>query len=219
MMIVTTTAGSVFASPAFAELLGLDRRLALQSMVLSTLFTPISLYLGLLVLLGSSVELQLWHYLERTGIFLALPILIFLAYRQVAIRLPARSKPGIELVARWAALFALLVFGLGVMADLSGVLHENPLKVVFYLGITTLMCAAMLAITTIVMFRFGLTAALTGGVLAAFRNVGLGFALIGDSINPDLDIYVGVSMLPLFLAPIVLRMVTAERSTTHYVPA
>lgn len=219
MMIVTTTAGSVFASPAFAQLLGLDRRLALQSMILSTLFTPISLYVGLLVLLGSSVELHLWHYLERTGIFLALPILIFLVYRQIAIRLPARATPGVELTARWAALVALLVFGLGVMADLNGVLETDPLKVVFYLGITTMMCAAMLAVTTIVMFRFGLTEALTGGVLAAFRNVGLGFALIGDGINPDLDIYVGVSMLPLFLAPIVLRAVTAERANAHYVPA
>jgi predicted Na+-dependent transporter len=213
MMVVTATAGSVFASPAFAALLGLDRRLALQSMVLSTLFTPISLYIGLFLLLGTTVDLDIAHYLQRTAIFLGLPMVIFLAYRQLAIRLPESTRPPIELTCRWAGLVALLVFGLGVMADLSAVLQTEPMKVVLYLGITTVICIVMLAITTIVMFRFGLTEALTSGILAAFRNVGLGFALVGDSVNTDLDIYVGVSMLPLFLAPIVLRIMTTERSS------
>jgi hypothetical protein len=211
LMVVTATAGSVFASPAFALLLGLDRRQALQGMVMSTLMTPLSLYLGLTLLYGSSVNLNLDQYLERTAIFLVLPMLIFLAYRPIAKRM---SEPALNAVfgfSRWAALWSLLVFGLGVMADLPVVAKVAPLKLLFYLLIVTTLCSAMLLLTTIVMYRHGRNHALTAAVLAAFRNVGLGFALLGESVNPDLDMYVGVSMIPLFLAPIILRLITAER--------
>jgi hypothetical protein len=61
------------------------------------------------------------------------------------------------------------------------------------------------------MHRFGQSEALTAGILAGFRNVGLGYALVGETIGHQLAVYVGVSMLPMFITPVIIRVVYANR--------
>ncbi|NJM28771.1 MAG: hypothetical protein HC855_00315 [Rhizobiales bacterium] len=54
LMAVTACAGSLFASPVLADLLGLNRGRALQCMVLSTFIMPFSYFVFLDVILHSS---------------------------------------------------------------------------------------------------------------------------------------------------------------------
>jgi len=86
--------------------------------------------------------------------------------------------------------------------------QSNPGKLAFYLVLATILSIGMLIVTTIVMNRYGFKEALTAGILCGFRNVGLGLALVGDMIGSELAPYVGVSMLPIFIAPFVIRMMT-----------
>jgi hypothetical protein len=214
LTIVTACAGSLFASPTLAELLQLDRRKTLQCMVLSTLTMPVSLFAFLSLLKGDEVQMDVLRYLERTMLFLVLPSLLFLAYRPIAARLCERRTAHIEFGARWAVVAALTVFGMGLMHAVVAELEITPTRVFFYLLVVTLLCCMMLALSSIVMHRFGRVDALTTGILAGFRNVGLGFALVGDMIGHDLAVYVGVSMLPIFTAPLVLRLVSLRPRST-----
>ncbi len=66
-MAVTACAGSLFASPALADLLGLNQRKALQCMVLSTFIMPFSYFLFLTMILHSSVQIDLADFVGRTG--------------------------------------------------------------------------------------------------------------------------------------------------------
>lgn len=211
LLIVATCSGSLFAAPALAVLLNLNRRDSLQCMVLSTLVMPISLFLFLTLVLASEVQMDLRVYGIRILIFLGLPISLFLGYRPIAARLGARLRNSIDLWARWGVVIALSVFGIGMMAPVAHQLAKDPGQVLFFLGLTTIVCVFMLSITTVVMYKHGLRSAMTGAILSGFRNVGLGYALIGDMLGPELAVYTGVGLLPVFLLPAILKLIAAWR--------
>lgn len=205
LMIVTACSGSLFSSPAVAEILQLDRRRALQAMVLSTLFMPLSLFLFLSAFLGIQASLDITSYAMRTLVFLIVPFALLAAWRPVAMKLDDKTTARIGFASRWATIVSLLIFGTGLMSAVSDKLEANPSKVLFLLVLATLLCVIMMGLTTIVMHRFGHNEALTASVLAGFRNIGLGFALVGEMVGPDLAVYAGISLLPVFISPLVLR--------------
>ena len=205
LLIVTVCSGSLFSSPALAEILGLDRERALRAMVLSTLFMPLALFLFLSGFLGTQARLDLAAYGVRTLVFLVIPFTILACYMPIARRMQERTSRLVGTSSRWATIVALLVFGTGLMSAVSDKLDANPTKVVFFLVLATILCVAMVLLTTIVMYRFGHREALTASIVAGFRNIGLGFALVGEMAGPDLEVYAGVSLLPVFVAPLLLR--------------
>lgn len=206
LVIVTACSGSLFSSPALAEILGLDRQRALQAMVLSTLFMPVSLFLFLSAFMGEQARLDFTAYGTRTLVFLVTPMLLLAVYRPLALAMSGRLTRRVGHGARWATIVALLIFGTGLMSAVSDKLDANPPKVVFMLAMATVLCLSMVALTTIVMYRFGHREALTAAVVAGFRNIGLGFALVGEMLGPDLAVYAGISLVPVFIAPLVLRL-------------
>lgn len=210
LLIVTACSGSLFSSPALAEILGLDRERALQAMVLSTLFMPISLFLFLSVLFGAQAQMDLSAYGLRTVIFLFLPFALLALYRPLARSMPEMRTRKVGYVSRWATILALLVFGTGLMSAVSDKLQANPTKVVFFLALATFLCLLMMALTTIVMYRLGHREALTASIVGGFRNIGLGYALVGETLGPDLAVYAGISLVPVFIAPLVLRFSMAQ---------
>lgn len=206
LMIVTACSGALFSSPALAEILGLDRRRALQAMVLSTAFMPVSLFLFLSTFRGIQTNLDILAYATRTFLFLVVPFALLAVYHPIARRLSDKLTDRIGLFSRWATIAALLVFGTGLMSTVSDKLDVNPSRVMFLLALATLLCLLMTVFTTIVMYRFGSREAFTAGIVAGFRNIGLGYALVGDGLTPDIAVYAGVSLIPVFIAPLVLRL-------------
>ena len=114
-MIVTACSGSLFASPALAALLDLDRRQALQCMVLSTLVMPLSLFVFLSVFHGGKVQIDLQVYALRILIYLLLP---FVDLRGLSDRCPpalvACDAAQSRRVAQW-----------GVVVRAAGVRHRH----------------------------------------------------------------------------------------------
>lgn len=209
LMAVTACAGSLFASPALADLLGLNQRKALQCMVLSTFVMPCSYFLFFSLVLHSAVEIEIGGFVGRTGLFLLLPAAIFLFYSAFAEIMSDELVDGIEKVARWTTIIALVIFGLGIVGPASRLLHSDPQRFVTFLVIVTLLGAGMAFMTTIVMYRQGITNALTASIVSGFRNVGLGFVLIQGTASEETAAYVGVSQIPIFLAPLVMRIFIA----------
>lgn len=211
---VTACAGSLFASPAFADLLGLNRRRALQCMVLSTFVMPFSYTLFLTVIHGDGFHLEILAFIKGSALFLILPFCIFAAYRLVAVRMSAEAFYVSEDLSRSLSVVALLVFGIGIMGPASSLLRHDPGTFMFYLAIATTLGVGMAFLTTVVMFRQGFTDALTASVLSGFRNVGLGFALLGDMLGSETAVYVGISQIPIFLAPLVMRLIVPPQPQT-----
>ena len=219
LMVVTACAGSLFASPTFAELLDLHRRRTLQGMVLSTLFMPVSLFLFLSIHHGPNVDLDVVLYVERTLIFLGVPFVMFAAYRRLSRNFSAAMVVNVEATSRWAMVVSLIVFGIGIMPPVAERLATNPMQVMFYLFVAAMISIGMLLLTIIVMYKFSLTEAMTAATLCGFRNVGLTFALIGGMVGPEFVVYVGVSLIPIFMGPLFIRLVTHGRTLVQELPA
>lgn len=207
MLVVTTaSAGSLFASPTFAELLQVNKQKALQCMVLSTFLMPVSYFIFFHLVLHANVEIDVATFFYRCMIYLMLPLAIFLAYMKIVRKLPESVALGIETTARRSTIIALIVFGLGIICPARDLLWSDPVRFSLYLAIATLLGVGMAYLTAVVMFKQGMSDSVTASIVSGFRNVGLGFALLSGMADQSTAEYVGVSQIPIFLAPLVFSL-------------
>jgi predicted Na+-dependent transporter len=211
LMAVTACAGSLFASPALADLLGLNRGRALQCMILSTFIMPFSYFLFFDIVLHASIQLHFAEFIGRSGIFLLLPTGLFLLYSAFAPDFGEETIHKIETAARWVTIIALIIFGIGILGPASELLRTEPNRFLLYLFIVTGLGAGMAFLTAIVMYHQGITDAMTASIVSGFRNVGLGFVLIGASWEGETAAYVGISQIPIFFAPLVIHLLVQNR--------
>lgn len=210
LMITTASAGSLFASPTFAELLQVNKQRALQCMILSTFLMPISYFVFFTLVLQSEVDVNIHNYLKRCLLFLVLPLGIFLIYMAYARCLPEKLAHSVEYNARRFTIIALVVFGLGILGPARDLMWSDFRQFVLYLVVVVVLGAGMAYLTAIVMFRQGISDALTASIVSGFRNVGLGFVLLSGVSSETAAAYVGISQIPIFLAPLVLNFLVRQ---------
>jgi predicted Na+-dependent transporter len=220
LMVTTASAGSLFASPTFAELLQVNKQKALQCMILSTFLMPVSYFLFFTLVLHADVQIDLVSFVTRCMIFLVLPLGLFLVYMGFARCLPDGLSKVIEHSSRRITILALMVFGVGILGPARDLLWSDPGQFTLYLIIVTSLGAGMAYLTAIVMYRQGISDALTASIVSGFRNVGLGFVLLSGLSSETTAAYVGISQIPVFLAPLILSfIVRSARPAEHLVPA
>jgi BASS family bile acid:Na+ symporter len=217
LMIVTASAGSLFASPTFAELLQLNKRKALQCMILSTFMMPVSYFVYFSMVLHSTSNIDVMRFAHRCNTFLVLPVGLFLIYMAFARTLPKKMVDTLEGASRRLTILTLIIFGMGILGPARELLWSDPYHFIIYLIIVTFLGAGMAVLTAIVMFKNGITDALTASIVSGFRNVGLGFALLPSTVASDTAAYVGISQVPIFLAPLIVNYLV--RSSRNDMPA
>ena len=220
LMVTTASAGSLFASPTFAELLQVNKQKALQCMILSTFMMPISYFFFFTLIMHAEAGLDITNFIYRCVAFLVFPLGLFLVYMGYALCIPEKLVVSIERCARRATILALIIFGVGIIGPARDLLWNDFGHFALYLVIVTSLGAGMAYLTAIVMYRYGITDALTASIVSGFRNVGLGFALLPSISVETTAAYVGISQIPIFLAPLVLNhLVRASRQAEPAVQA
>jgi predicted Na+-dependent transporter len=204
LMVTTASAGSLFASPTFAELLQVNKQRALQCMILSTFLMPISYFIFFTLVLHAAVNIEVMSFIWRCMIFLVLPLGLFLVYMGYSRCLPNRLVTSFESGSRRVTILALMVFGLGIVGPARDLLWHHFSLFALYLVVVISLGAGMAYLTAIVMFSQGINDAITASIVSGFRNVGLGFVLLSGMSSQDTAVYVGISQIPIFLAPLVL---------------
>ncbi len=207
LMVTTASAGSLFASPTFAELLQVNKQRALQCMILSTFLMPVSYFIFFTLVLHSSVNIDVMSFLNRCVIFLALPLGLFLVYMGFARALPEKLVVTFEGASRRLTILALMIFGLGIVGPARDLFWTHFNQFVLYLLVVISLGAGMAYLTAVVMYRQGINDAITASIVSGFRNVGLGFVLLSGISSEDTAVYVGISQIPIFLAPLVLSFI------------
>ena len=216
LLVTTASAGSLFASPTFAELLQVNKQKALQCMVLSTFLMPFSYFLFFTFVLHAEVQIDVMAFISRCMIFLVLPLGLFLVYLGMASDFPPRVSEVIEDVSRRSTILALIIFGIGILGPARNLLWSNPTQFMQYLAIVTLSGAGMAYLTAVVMYRQGMNDAMTASIVSGFRNVGLGSVLLSGMSTSAIDEYVGISQIPIFLAPLVLNFMVSRKSMDRH---
>jgi predicted Na+-dependent transporter len=211
LLVTTASAGSLFASPTFAELLQVNKKRALQCMVLSTFLMPVSYFVFFTMVLHANVSLDLPLYVSRCMTFLVMPLGLFLVYMGIAPGLRTKFADSIEGISRRSTIVALVIFGIGMVGPARDLVHQDPGRFLLYLLIVSALGIGMAYLTAVVMFRQGINDALTASIVSGFRNVGLGFVLLSGVAGISTAQYVGVSQIPIFLAPLVLSLITRKQ--------
>lgn len=212
LMVVTSSAGSLFASPTFADLLKLNKQKALQCMILSTFMMPASYFFFFSVVLHTETSIDFVSYIHRCTTFLVLPVGLFLVYMAFARTIPPALAETLENSSRRLTILTLIIFGLGILGPARDLIWTDPWHFLIYLMIVTTLGAGMAYLTAIVMYKQGITDAMTASIVSGFRNVGLGFALLPSAMKAETAAYVGISQVPIFLAPLVVNyLVKAKR--------
>ncbi len=205
-LLVTVTSGSLFASPTLVQLMGLEQKMAVQTVVWSTLFAPVSIYVTFSYLLGSEVHLDLELFAYRMVIFLVVPMAIFLIVKAMTATWTTPQRDRLDGIGRWGSVLALIVFCFALEDEVTQAIAREPWVILEYLLVSVSFAVVIGLLTSFVMFRFGIRAAITATVLTSFRNVGLSFGLVGQFVGPELAVYVGVAQIPMFLSPLLFDL-------------
>lgn len=211
-ILVTVTSGSLFASPTLINLMGLDQRLAVQTVVVSTLAAPISIYMGFSIIQGGAVAFDFLNFGLRLAIFLGLPIIILFGVRQFVRNWTGEKLEMVNRTGRWGSVVSLIIFGFALEAPVKAALRTDGDVVMLYLGIAIVFTSLVAIVTKLALGRYGRDVAMTAAVLASFRNIGLTFGLVGTAGVGHLSIYVGASQIPMFFAPLLFEFFFGRRS-------
>lgn len=191
----------LLASPAFAQMIGLDARDIAFAGLAGTLLVPLSLPLCLAISGLGGAEFDLPAIGGRFLLLVALAVMLAgLVYRLAGTaRLVRQTRP----LGRCGALILFLV-GIALMDGVPAFFRDNPGEVVFY---TTLAFAVNLGLQGLgyLVFRSsgrqaGLAAAIAGGN----RNLAVTLAAVGAAAPAAFEVYVAMGQLPIFLLPALL---------------
>jgi len=217
ILLATTTAGSVFASPALVEMAGLNRRLAIRTMIISTFLMPVSLLLfgTMNDVLPPDMSFETYGY--HIVSYLLVPLVISYCFWKIKPLLPQKTAAGVVRGMGWCSTLALMVFCIGVMSKIHVRDMEQSADVFIYFAFAIGVSIIMYVITGMLFRRFGRVDALTAGMLVANRNVALSFGLLAEVFPDEVMVFVAVSQFPIFLTPIAIRVYRLMQATPQHV--
>jgi hypothetical protein len=201
-LILQAAAPPIMSAPAFAALLALNVPLALAVLVSAITFTPVGAPLAALFA-GDALPI------DATS--LALRLAFFLGGSFVIARI-IRHFTGDERVRAWREhidglnIIALFVFAASIMGIVTYTFLSDPLLVLALLALSFVIAFGLGGITAAVFWAMGRESALTIGVSAGMRNMGLMLAAAGG-VSDTVWLYIAVAQLPIYLAPWLLQAI------------
>ena len=203
LLVLIVAASSLFGAPAFAHLIGLPRPLVLAGVLVSTLLLPLSVVIALWWGNDTGFLFDGGAYIQRVGLYLALPILIATVYhvvtRQYIPRLSATFVNG-------SVLTGLIVFAIAVMDGVTERFFESPTRAGL-IALAALLLHGTLFVVGYLMARWiRPTLGMQGGVLFAYRNVGLLAVVSGASASRDFMLFVAIWQIPMYVSPLLLQL-------------
>jgi hypothetical protein len=215
-LVLQAIASPLMAAPAFAALMGLDATLVLCTMVASTALLPFTAPLFAYALIGPALILSPLALGLKLFAILAGSALVGFTMRRIAgIAAIERQKERID----GFNILVLFVFIAAVMENVAARFLATPMITTGLAALAFVVFFAVLCLTTLLFVSVGRERALTLGLMASQRNVGLMLAATGGAL-PDLTwLYFAFSYFPLYLSPLLLqplaRRIIARAQTSH----
>lgn len=207
-MILQAAGPPVISAPTLAALMGLDAALSLATLTVCTAITPLTAPAFVALFVGGMALSPLALGAKLLGLLAGAAIVASLT-RRIA------GQPWID--ARMAhidglSVIALFVFAVGLM---DGMLHaalNDPLRVLALTALSFALSLALIALTTLVFARLGMSQAFALGLAAGNRNVGLMLAAAGAAVPELTWLYFAIAQFPIYLLPAMLKPL-AQRIT------
>ena len=192
----------VVSSPAFAGLIGLNAIHSLAILLIAMVITPLTAPLFVAAVLDQSVSLdpltigaRLFWLMAGAAIVAAI-VRRFVGWQRIAAS--GELLDGINVV-------VLFVFIVALMGDTTFRFLEEPLRITLIVVLTFAIAALILGVTAFVLIRSGRAEALTAGLAASNRNMGLMPAAVGASLPPDTWLWFALAQFPIYLLPVIIK--------------
>jgi hypothetical protein len=199
-LVLQGVAPPMMAGPAVAALIGLDPTVVLVGLIASSIVTPLTAPLLAYAFVGNGMTLSPSQFgLKLFAILGGAGVLGFLFRGIIGTETIARSKLTID----GLNILILFVFVTAVMANVPAQFVAAPLTTLFLALLAFLVFFALLALTVLFFMAVGQNrpTAVSIGLLASQRNMGLMLAATGG-ILPDLAwLYFALSQFPIYLSP------------------
>jgi hypothetical protein len=196
-LVLQAAAPPIMSAPAFVALLGLDIALALAALVAAIVMTPVSAPFFAALFSGDALPL------DATA--LAIRLALFLGGSFVVARV-VRRLTGYERIRTWREhidglnVIALFIFASAIMGIVTYALFSDPVFVLALTGLSFAIAFGLMAVTAALFWPSGRERALTIGISAGIRNMGLMLAAATE-VSDVVWLYFAVAQLPIYLAP------------------
>ncbi|HMA89166.1 MAG TPA: bile acid:sodium symporter [Burkholderiales bacterium] len=202
VLVLQAAAPPIGSAAVFALILGLDGVLAVVATMATTLLLPLTLtpLVGLL-LPQTGLQVDLAAFFVRVTLVVVAPFALALVLRRAVGT--ARLARNDELLAGLNVVL-LVVFAILVMDGVTARLLADP-RFIGALFVTACASTALLHFAGFALFRrTGAAAAYGAALLSGNRNMGLMLAITAGTAGPAFSLYVGVTQIPMYFAPLAL---------------
>ncbi|HXZ93163.1 MAG TPA: bile acid:sodium symporter [Burkholderiales bacterium] len=202
VLVLQAAAPPIGSAAVFALILGLDGVLAVVATMATTLLLPLTLTpLVALLLPQTGLQVDLGAFFVRVTLVVIAPFALAYALRRAIGS--ARLARNDELLAGLNVVL-LVVFAIVVMDGVTARLLADP-RFIGVLFATACVATALLHLAGFALFRrAGAAAAYGAALLSGNRNMGLMLAITAGTAGPAFSLYVGVTQIPMYFAPLAL---------------
>lgn len=201
-LVLMALAPPIMSAAALATMLGLAGPLALVAALAATLLTPLVLPPVALGLLGLELEIGLGAFMLRLGMLVGIALLLAAGLRRLAgpARLARLARP-----IDGCVVLIMLVFVVAIMDGVTERALERPDIALGWLAAAWLANPLLQLLGTGCFWRLGRRRALTVGLLAGNRNMGLLLAALPAGDDRDVLLYFGLAQIPMYVLPALLK--------------
>lgn len=204
-IMLCSIAPPLVSTTAIAAMLGLSTPLALAAAVAATLVAPVAMP-WLATMLGG-------YELGVDPLVMALRLLVIIGGACLASWALRRWARGLVVdnpaATTGISILSLIVFATGAMQGMQALLLREPQLVLLTLLAAFALNAGFQLLGTLVFAGCGRRAALTVGLLSGNRSVGLAWAAMGSALTPGLELFLAMSLLPIYILPFLSRSLVA----------
>jgi BASS family bile acid:Na+ symporter len=200
-LILQVAAPPIMSAPAFVALLGLDVALSLAALVAAIVATPVTAPFFAALFAGEALPLNATTLALRLAVFLGGSFIVARLIRwligDARIRGWREQIDGLNII-------ALFIFAAAVMGIVTYRLFSDPLFVLALAALSFVITAGLMMVTTAAFWTAGPERALTLGISAGTRNMGLMLAA-ASGVSDTVWLYIAVAQFPIYLAPWLLQ--------------
>lgn len=201
MLMLQACAPGLMSSPALAALIGVDVALTLAGLLLTMIVAPVVAAVFTHVFLGVTII---------TPVDFAIRLFLLIAGSAAAAAVirrfagTARIEQSREMM-DGLSVVGMFVFVMAAMDGVAAYFIAAPLFVAALTLLTFALSLGTMLATTLLFLASGRERALSIGILAANRNVGIMLTATGFAVPELAWLYFGLAQFPIYLLPLVLK--------------
>jgi BASS family bile acid:Na+ symporter len=195
-----SVAPPIGSAPVMAVMAGLDGGFALVVSVAATVLAVVTLPPMLDAFAGIAVEIEPARLALRLLALIGGAVVVASLIRRLAGHRLAALAPEVGGV----TVIVMVLFAIAVMDGLVATAVADPMRVIRLTLVAIVAATLWAGIACLITWRLaGPTRALTFGLLAGNRNLGLVLGALGAAAPGEFTVYLAVAQLPIYLVPAV----------------